>query len=94
VLSFLRKASGGQSGARVKSVGVCHRASACRISSNEAADANGPTPRKAGKHVGLWEEAMNWFSQTTSIGGMQVSNWILAIMAAVALWMIYSAFIH
>jgi hypothetical protein len=37
---------------------------------------------------------MNWFSQTTSIGGMQVSNWILAIMAAVALWMIYSAFIH
>jgi hypothetical protein len=37
---------------------------------------------------------MNWFSRTTSIAGMQVSNWILAIVAVVVLWMIYSAFIH
>jgi hypothetical protein len=39
-------------------------------------------------------KAMNWFSRTTLIAGMQVSNWILAIVAAVVLWMIYSAFIH
>jgi hypothetical protein len=38
-------------------------------------------------------KAMNWFSRTTSIAGMQVSNWILAIVAVVVLWMIYSAFI-
>ena len=37
---------------------------------------------------------MNWFSRTTSIAGMQVSNWILVIVAAVVLWIIYSAFIH
>jgi hypothetical protein len=37
---------------------------------------------------------MNWFSRTTSTAGMQVSNWILAIVAVVVLWMIYSAFIH
>jgi len=39
-------------------------------------------------------KAMNWFGRTTSIAGMQVSNWILAIVAVVVLWMIYSAFIH
>ena len=33
---------------------------------------------------------MNWFSRTTSIAGMQVSNWILVIVAAVVLWIIYS----
>jgi hypothetical protein len=37
---------------------------------------------------------MNWFSRTTSIVGMQVSNWILVIVAVVVLWIIYSAFIH
>jgi hypothetical protein len=36
---------------------------------------------------------VNWFSRTTSIAGMQVSNLILAIVAVVVLWMIYSAFI-
>ena len=38
-------------------------------------------------------KVMNWFSRTTSIAGMQVSNWILVIMAVVVLWIIYSAFI-
>jgi hypothetical protein len=28
-------------------------------------------------------KAINWFSRTTSIAGMQVSNWILAIVAVV-----------
>ena len=37
---------------------------------------------------------MNWFSRTTSIAGMQVSNWIFVIVAVVVLWIIYSAFIH
>jgi hypothetical protein len=37
---------------------------------------------------------MNWVSRTTSIAGMQVSNWILVIVAVVVLWIIYSAFIH
>jgi hypothetical protein len=29
---------------------------------------------------------MNWSSRTTSIAGIQVSNWILAIVAVVVLW--------
>jgi hypothetical protein len=37
---------------------------------------------------------MNWFSQKTSIAGVQVSNWILVIVAVVVIWFIYSAFIH
>jgi hypothetical protein len=37
---------------------------------------------------------MEWFRRTTSIAGMQVSNWILVIVAVVVLWIIYSAFIH
>jgi hypothetical protein len=28
---------------------------------------------------------MNWFSQTTSIAGIQVSNWIFVVVAVVAL---------
>jgi hypothetical protein len=37
---------------------------------------------------------MEWFSRKTSIAGVQVSNWILVIVAVVAIWFIYSAFIH
>jgi hypothetical protein len=37
---------------------------------------------------------MNWFSQTTSIAGIQVSNWILVIVAVVVLWIIYSFVAH
>jgi hypothetical protein len=37
---------------------------------------------------------MEWFSQKTSIAGVQVSNWILVIVAVVVIWFIYSAFIH
>jgi hypothetical protein len=38
---------------------------------------------------------MNWFSRTTSIAGIQVSNWmVLVIAAVVVIWIIYSAFIH
>jgi|SRR5271166_1748466 len=45
---------------------------------------------------GCWaygRKTMNRFSRTTSIAGMQVSNWILVIVAVVVLWIIYSAFI-
>jgi hypothetical protein len=37
---------------------------------------------------------MNWFSRTTSIAGIQVSNWILVIVAVVVLWIIYSFVAH
>ena len=34
------------------------------------------------------------FSRTTSIAGIQVSNWILVIVAVVVLWIIYSFVAH
>jgi hypothetical protein len=37
---------------------------------------------------------MNWFSRTTSIAGIQVSNWILVIVAVVVIWIIYSFIAH
>jgi hypothetical protein len=38
---------------------------------------------------------MNWFSRTTSIVGIQVSNWIiLVIVAVVVIWIIYSFVAH
>jgi hypothetical protein len=37
---------------------------------------------------------MEWFYRKTSIAGVQISNWILAIVAVVVLWIIYSAFIQ
>jgi hypothetical protein len=38
---------------------------------------------------------MNWFSRTTSIAGVQVSNWIiLVIVAVVVIWIIYSFVAH
>jgi hypothetical protein len=36
--------------------------------------------KEAASWDGLWEETMNWFSRTTSIAGIQVSNWILLIV--------------
>ena len=32
---------------------------------------------------------MEWFSQKTSIAGIQISNWMLVIVAVVAIWIIY-----
>ena len=40
------------------------------------------------------EAMMEWFYRKTSIAGVQISNWILAIVAVVVLWIIYSAFIQ
>jgi hypothetical protein len=38
---------------------------------------------------------MNWFSRTTSIAGIQVSNWMMLVIAAlVAIWIIYSFVAH
>jgi hypothetical protein len=42
----------------------------------------------------LGRKAMNWFSRTTSIAGIQVSNWILVIVGAVVIWIIYSFIAH
>ena len=32
---------------------------------------------------------MEWFSQKTSIAGIQISNWMLVIVAVIAIWIIY-----
>ena len=41
------------------------------------------------------EETMNWFSRTTSIAGIQVSNWMmLVLVAVVVIWIIYSFVAH
>jgi hypothetical protein len=33
---------------------------------------------------------MGWFSEKTSIGGSQISNWVLVLAAVVLVWLIYS----
>jgi hypothetical protein len=38
---------------------------------------------------------MNWFSRTTSIAGIQVSNWMmLVLVTVVVIWIIYSFVAH
>jgi hypothetical protein len=37
----------------------------------------------------LWEEAMGWFGQKTSIAGIEISNWVLVVAAIVVIWIIY-----
>jgi hypothetical protein len=37
---------------------------------------------------------MEWFSQKTSIAGIQISNWILVLVAIVVIWIIYSFISH
>jgi hypothetical protein len=38
----------------------------------------------------LGDKAMEWFSQKTSIAGIQISNWILVVVAILVIWIIYS----
>lgn len=33
---------------------------------------------------------MEWFSRKTSIGGTQISNWVLVLVAVVIIFVIYS----
>jgi hypothetical protein len=33
---------------------------------------------------------MEWFTQKTSIAGIQISNWIVVVVAILVLWIIYS----
>ena len=33
---------------------------------------------------------MEWFSRKTSIAGIDISNWILVLVALTAIWIIYS----
>ena len=42
----------------------------------------------------IWEEIMDWFNQKTSIAGMQISNWMLVIVAVVVIWIIYKFIAH
>jgi hypothetical protein len=37
---------------------------------------------------------MEWFSQKTSIAGVQISNWILVLVAIIVIWVIYSFISH
>ena len=37
---------------------------------------------------------MEWFSRKTSIAGMQISNWMLGIVALVVIWIIYKFIAH
>ena len=37
---------------------------------------------------------MEWFSQKTSIAGIQISNWILVLAAVIVIWIIYSFISH
>jgi hypothetical protein len=37
---------------------------------------------------------MEWFSRKTSIAGMQISNWMLVIVAVVVIWIIYKFIAH
>jgi hypothetical protein len=39
-------------------------------------------------------KAMEWFSRKTSIGGIQISNWILVVAAVVVIWIIYRFIAH
>ena len=40
--------------------------------------------------VYLGRKAMEWFSGKTSIGGSQISNWVLVLVAVVVIWGIYA----
>jgi hypothetical protein len=37
---------------------------------------------------------MEWFSQKTSIASIQISNWILVLVAIIVIWIIYSFISH
>jgi hypothetical protein len=37
---------------------------------------------------------MEWFNRKTSVAGMQVSNWMLVIVAVVVIWVIYKFIAH
>jgi hypothetical protein len=37
---------------------------------------------------------MEWFSQKTSIAGIEISNWILVLVAIIVIWIIYSFISH
>ena len=55
--------------------------------------ARNESSKQPSTEAGYGRKATNWFNRTTSIAGMQVSNWILVMVAVVVLWIIYSAFI-
>jgi hypothetical protein len=56
--------------------------------------ARNESSKQASTEAAYGRKAMNWFSRTTSIAGIQVPNWILVLVAAVVLWIIYSFVAH
>ena len=39
-------------------------------------------------------KAMEWFRRKTSIAGIQVSNWTIALAAVVVIWIMYKLIAH
>jgi hypothetical protein len=35
-------------------------------------------------------KVMEWFSQKTSIAGIQVPNWMIVLAAVIIIWLVYS----
>ena len=57
--------------------------------------ARNESSKQASTEAAYGRKAMNWFSRTTSIAGIQVSNWMMLVIAAlVAIWIIYSFVAH
>src|SRR5262245_10352411 len=56
---------------------------------------DGFADQRRGRHLRrpIWEEVMEWFNQKTSIAGIQVSNWMIALGAIIVILLGYS-FMH
>jgi hypothetical protein len=46
------------------------------------------TPRKIAIY---WRQAMEWFSKKTSIAGVEIPNWTVALVAVVVILLLYSS---
>ena len=56
--------------------------------------ARNESSKQASTEAAYGRKAMNWFSRTTSIAGVQIPNWGLVIVAVVVIWIIYSFVAH
>ena len=43
---------------------------------------------------GYGRKVMEWFTQKTTIAGIQISNWMLVLVAIIVIWIIYSFMTH
>jgi hypothetical protein len=57
--------------------------------------ARNESSKQASTEAAYGRKTMNWFSRTTSIAGIQVSNWVMLVIAAVVvIWFICSFVAH